>query len=154
MTSSATPTGTQSESAEPSEHQASLASRYGRPKRHLSKRTAIVLAAVALVLSLVVVYFLTRNQHASYDTENIAFDVVSSRQMDVTVAVKLPAEDSVTCGIQVLAEDHAVVGYAEETFTGADGRDAGGGQREVQRTVPIRTVFEGVTGQISICWTN
>ncbi|MGO3152545.1 MAG: DUF4307 domain-containing protein [Galactobacter sp.] len=154
MTSSAYPSGEPSSTVEPSEHQASLASRYGRPKRRIGKRTAIILAVVALVLSLVVIFFLTRNQHTSYDTENVAFDVVSSRQMDVTVAVKLPADESVTCGIQVLAEDHAVVGYTEETFTGAQGRDAGGGQREVQRTVPIRTVFEGVTGQVSICWKN
>jgi hypothetical protein len=39
-------------------------------------------------------------------------------------------------------------------FSGKDGEHAGGSMTAVQRTVKVRTVFTGVTGQVSICWKN
>jgi hypothetical protein len=138
----------------PPEHRTSLANRYGRPKRRLSKPLLITIVAVALVVALAVVYFLSRNQQQSYDTQNVSFDVVDSRRTDVTVAVKLPEDETVTCGVQVLSDDHAVVGYKEAVFSGKDGQHAGGSMTAVQRTVKVRTVFTGVTGQVSICWKN
>lgn len=136
------------------EHRTSLANRYGRPKRRLSRRGVITLAVAGVLALVLVVLYLSQNSESSYEPKNVSYDVVDSRHTDVTVAVEMQREDTITCGIEVLAEDHAVVGYTEKTFSGKQGQKTAGNRVVVQRKVPVRTTFRGVTGQTSICWSH
>ncbi|WP_394163281.1 DUF4307 domain-containing protein [Galactobacter valiniphilus] len=133
---------------------ASLANRYGRPKRSLSKRAVALLAAVGVLVLVLAALFLSVRSQKSFSTTDVAFDIVSERQVDVTVAVTLDEGHSVTCGVQALSEDKAIVGYKDVVFDAADGQDAGGKLRTVQITVPLRTVFAAVNGGMHGCREN
>lgn len=130
----------------------SLANRYGRPKRRLSKRGAVIAVIAGLVVLLALTLFMTLSSHRSYSPTDVSFDVVSARRTDVTVAVTMKPGDTITCGVQVLDEDHGVVGYQTVDFPSSEGDSDGGGNVVVQRTVPIRTVYVGVNGGASVCW--
>lgn len=130
----------------------SLTNRYGRPKRRLGRRASVLAVIVGLVVVTLVVLLLTVRSHRSYSPDDVSFDVVSSRRTDVTVAMTMKPHDTVSCGVQVLSEDHGVVGYREVDFVGSTGEDVGGGNVVVQHKVRVRTVFEGVNGGASVCW--
>mgnify|MGYP000854631388 CR=1 FL=1 len=136
-----------------SEPQSSLANRYGRPKRRMSKRTTLILASVGVLALILGVLFLSQRGARSYEPTDVAFDIVSPRLMHVTVAVSMKEGDSITCGVQALSEDKAVVGYAEQVFDGAtDGQSIGAGRVVVQHKVTLRTTFIAVSGGTSACW--
>ncbi|MDR2255360.1 MAG: DUF4307 domain-containing protein [Arthrobacter sp.] len=138
----------------PAGQNASLANRYGRPKHRLSKRATAILVAVGVVALILGALFLSVRSQKSFSTTDVAFDIISDRQTDVTVAVTLPQGESVTCAVQALSEDKAIVGYKDVVFDAADGQDAGGNLRTVQVTVPLRTVFAAVTGGMHGCREN
>lgn len=140
---------------QPPEPATSLANRYGRPKRRLSKRAKVILSCLLLLAMILGVLFLSTRNTKTFEPKDVAFSLVSARQTDVTVAVSMEAGDKITCGIQVLSEDFGVVGYKEVLFDGsAEGLQPRGGRVTVQHKVPIRTVFEGVSGGSDSCWTS
>lgn len=133
----------------------SLANRYGRPKRRLSKR-AKVIASTLLVLALILAsLFLSTRNTKTFEPKDVAFSLVSDRQTDVTVAVSMKLGEKVTCGLQVLSEDFGVVGYKEVLFDGgAPGLEVKADRVTVQHKVPVRTVFAGVSGGSDACWNS
>lgn len=145
---------TQAPGQSPDQPDLSLVNRYGRPKRRLSLRAWIVIAVVGILVASGFLYFLNARNARTFEPKDISFDVVSSRQTDVTVAVAMRPGESVTCALQVLSEDYAVVGYKEADYTAPADADVVGGQVIVQHKVPIRTTFEGVSGGAAACWEN
>lgn len=133
----------------------SLANRYGRPKRRLNKRAATILAIVGVVVLILGALFLSTRNQKSFEPKDVAFEIVSDRQTDVTVAVSMKPGEKVTCGVQVLAEDYGVVGYKEVVFDGTDpSLPVNGGRVVVQHKTPIRTTFLGVSGGSDACWNS
>jgi len=132
----------------------SLANRYGRPKRRLSRRATAILIAVGVAVLILGALAMSLSSGRSYTPTDVSFSIVSDRRTDVTEAVSMPKGTTVTCGLQVLAEDKGVVGYREATFDSADGVSDGGNMVVVQHTVPVRTLFLGVSGGAASCWKN
>lgn len=133
----------------------SLANRYGRPKRRLTKRAKLILSSILVLALILGALFLSTRNTKTFEPKDMAFSLVSDRQTDVTVAVSMKAGEKVTCGLQVLSEDFGVVGYKEVLFDGSSPElKPSGGRVTVQHKVPIRTVFAGVSGGSDACWNS
>ncbi|GHD09571.1 DUF4307 domain-containing protein [Zhihengliuella salsuginis] len=126
----------------------SLANRYGAPKRSMSRRLKTVLVAGALTVGVGLAAYagIANTNQINYD--DVAFEIESETSARVTFHVEKNAADVVQCGVQVLDETYAVVGWKTVTLeaSGEDGRES------TRRTVDVRTEYLGVSGNVGECW--
>ncbi|MBG6083995.1 DUF4307 domain-containing protein [Zhihengliuella flava] len=126
----------------------SLANRYGARKRALGQRTKTALIGGALAVGVAFAAYAGVSNSATITHKDLSFSIDSATEATVTFQVEKDAAATVQCGVQVLDETYAVVGFTTVTFpaTGDSGREA---HRE---TVSVRTEYLGVSGTVESCW--
>ncbi|MCO1338203.1 hypothetical protein BJH93_04735 [Kocuria polaris] len=114
----------------------------------MGRRLKIGLGAGALVVGVGLAAWagIANTHQINYD--DVAFQIESETTAQVTFHVEKNAADVVQCGVQVLDDTYAVVGWKTVTFeaSGESGRES------TRRTVEVRTEYLGVSGNVGDCW--
>jgi hypothetical protein len=128
-----------------------LASRYGTPRRALTKRTARILVVVALVLGIGVAAWLTVASTArnAVTSKDIGFSTPDAWHASLDFAVTKDASATAVCAVTALSETYAVVGYREVRI-GPDGGATG--PTTMLATAPMRTESAAVSAVVDSCW--
>lgn len=126
----------------------SLANRYGARKRPLGKRTKMALIGGALAVGVAFAAYAGVANSATITHKDLSFSIDSATQATVTFQVEKNADDVVQCGVQVLDETYAVVGFKTVTFDAT----ADSGRTAHRETVAVRTEYLGVSGTVDSCW--
>jgi hypothetical protein len=125
-----------------------LDSRYGRTRgRRLRARwLAIIVGAVVVVV--VVAWVLWAGLFgatASIETQDVGYTVVSPSSIDITEQVTVDPGTKVSCSIQALDEDFAIVGWKVVNLPAVS-------QRNRVFVEHLRTSAPAVSGLIGSCW--
>lgn len=135
----------------------SLANRYGRPQRTTSssrRRFGTILAVIGLAIAvLITIWFTWSATEDRLNWKDVGFNIISAQEATVTFQVTKEPEATVTCGVQVLAENYAVVGY-DTVVVGADEATASSRPSDMTQyyKTELRTDGEGVSGTVDDCW--
>ncbi|WP_298582928.1 DUF4307 domain-containing protein [uncultured Kocuria sp.] len=130
-----------------------LSDRYGVPRRErrIGPRGWIGLAAAATVLTAVfVVWVLTARQGAP-TFKDIGFAVVSEARATADFELTKRPEDVVTCAVQALNQEYAVVGWAEVTVGSVPAERLSEGGTSSHRAA-VRTTNLATTAVVDSCW--
>ncbi|WP_348788260.1 DUF4307 domain-containing protein [Leifsonia sp. NPDC080035] len=125
-----------------------LESRYGRtPSRRRRDRWLLTGGAVAILAVMVVWVFWAGwdNNQADLEATDTAYTITDAHHVDISFTINAPPGTPVTCAIQALNEDFAIVGWRIVSFPGAD-------KRVTAHTETIRTTQQSNTGLINTCW--
>lgn len=115
--------------------------RYGLTKKPLGRRIAVTLILVAFVGSLVFVTFgLTGNPVQS---RLIAWDDVAADRVDMTIQVRRPEADEVTCVLRAQDVNRIDVGYAEVVIPA--------GEPQLLVDYALRTIAPAYTAELLGC---
>ncbi|WP_314192701.1 DUF4307 domain-containing protein [uncultured Arthrobacter sp.] len=134
----------------------SLANRYGRPKRRLSRKARRWAVIVALAIGMgFLAWVSTSNATASVTFKDIGYRTTDATQAEVDFQVTREPGTAVKCAIKALDSKFAVVGWkvvdippvAQEE----QGQSADGGRTLAQRVV-LRTESQAVSGVVDNCW--
>ncbi len=129
-----------------------LDQRYGknRSARHLSKRAWWGIVAVLVVLAAVFVAWLAYGNSQAPSFKEVSFD--DSRADAVTLDFELTKEpdQQVTCAVQALNDQHAIVGWKEITI-GDVPADQLKNKTSTHR-VSLRTTSQAHTATVDSCW--
>ncbi|NYE96523.1 hypothetical protein FHU41_002773 [Psychromicrobium silvestre] len=130
----------------------SLANRYGRPQSKLGRRGKIWLIAVAAVLIITFVSWLTFGNGPTADSKLVGFTVVNATETTVNFQVSKDPASTAQCELQALDNSFAVVGWKVVTV-GPNGSDQGteGGRTTVQK-VDLLTDTLAVSADVDSCW--
>ncbi|WP_454108792.1 DUF4307 domain-containing protein [Leifsonia shinshuensis] len=125
-----------------------LESRYGRtPKRRRRDRWLLIggaLGVVAVVTAWVFWAGWDSNQ-ADLETTDTAYVIPDARHVRITFTINAQPGTGVTCAIQALNQDYAIVGWRIVSYPGSDSRVS-------THTETIRTISQSNTGLINTCW--
>jgi hypothetical protein len=117
-----------------------LAARYGRRPGGHRVRVIVGVVVLAVLALAFLVWIAWDNANPSVRAALESYDVVSTHEVKVTIAIERDSGDAVRCLVRAQASDHAVVG--EQTVTIPAG-DAGSIQFEA--TVPTERGATSVT---------
>ncbi|WP_136088936.1 DUF4307 domain-containing protein [Auritidibacter ignavus] len=141
----------------------SLANRYGRSqsknspeKQARRRRWGIIIAVTALILAVALAgvwtYSMTEDR-LSY--KDVGFDIVSEDHATVRFQLTKEHDATVSCAVQVLADNYAVVGWKTVII----GPEAAGEQIDSSPSdltsyydVQVRTDGLGTNGGVNDCW--
>jgi hypothetical protein len=126
----------------------SIERRYGRtPERRRRDRWLLGGGFVAVVLVVVawVVWAGWDNNQAELETTDTAFTIPDAHHVDISFTINAPVGAPVTCALQALNEDFAIVGWRIVEYPGSP-------SRVTKHTETIRTVQQSNTGLINTCW--
>ncbi len=131
----------------------SLVNRYGTPKRALTRRAKIVIAAVITLLSLAFVTWLGLGRGpAPVDNKVIGFTVTDATQTLIDFQVTKDPDATAQCAVKALGESFAVVGWDVVTV-GPNGSEVGSDQgRTTAQRALIRTESPAVSAVVDSCW--
>ncbi|WP_353711617.1 DUF4307 domain-containing protein [Arthrobacter sp. K5] len=134
----------------------SLANRYGRPKRRLSRKARRWAVIVALAIGMgFLAWVSTSNATASVTFKDIGYRTTDATQAEVDFQVTREPGTAVKCAIKALDSKFAVVGWKVVDIPPADqeaqGQSADGGRTLAQRVV-LRTESQAVSGVVDNCW--
>ncbi|ERK70787.1 hypothetical protein N136_02875 [Leifsonia aquatica ATCC 14665] len=122
--------------------------RYGRtPQRKRRDRWLLIGGAVA-VLAVVVAWVFWAgwdNNQSDLEATDTAYTIPDAHHVDISFTINAPKGTPVTCAIQALNEDFAIVGWRIVSYPGSD-------LRITQHTETIRTIQQSNTGLINTCW--
>lgn len=122
--------------------------RYGRtPERRRRDRWLLGSGFLALlvVLAAWVVWAGWDNNQAELETTDTAFTIPDAHHVDISFSINAPVGAPVTCALQALNEDFAIVGWRIVEYPGSS-------SRVTKHTETIRTVQQSNTGLINTCW--
>lgn len=122
--------------------------RYGRtPERRRRDRWLLGggLLALVLIVGAWVVWAGWDNNQAELETTDTAFTIPDAHHVDISFSINAPVGTPVTCALQALNEDFAIVGWRIIEYPGSD-------SRVTKHTETIRTVQQSNTGLINTCW--
>ena len=137
----------------------SLANRYGRPKRRLSRKARRWAVIVALAIGMgFLAWVTTSNATASVTYKDIGYRTIDATQAVVDFQVTREPGTAVKCAIKALDSRFAVVGWkvvdippvAQEAQDSQD-QGADGGRTVAQRII-LRTESQAVSGVVDNCW--
>jgi len=131
----------------------SLANRYGRQKRTLSRtaKRAIVAAALAGGIGFMA-WVSTSSATSGVDFKDIGYRTTDATQAEVDFQVTREPGTAVKCAIKALDSKYAVVGWkVVDIPPGEDDGTADGGRTISQRVV-LRTESLSVSGVVDSCW--
>jgi len=137
----------------------SLANRYGRPKRRLSRKASRWATIVALAIGMgFLAWATTSNATASVTYKDIGYRTTDATQAVVDFQVTREPGTAVKCAIKALDSRFAVVGWkvvdippvAQEAQDAQD-QGADGGRTVAQRII-LRTESQAVSGVVDNCW--
>lgn len=130
----------------------SLTNRYGTPKRGVSKKTQMILLAIAAVLSVSWVLWAVMGGNTGVSQKLLSYNVVDGTMTTVDLALTKDPAATAQCAIKAMNSTYAVVGWKVITV-GPNGKDAGS---ENGRTTTVRgelrTDSLAVTGVVEKCW--
>ena len=134
----------------------SLANRYGRPKRRLSRKARRWAVIVALAIGMgFLAWVSTSNATASVTFKDIGYRTTDATQAEVDFQVTREPGTAVKCAIKALDSKFAVVGWKVVDIPPAEqeaqGQSADGGRTLAQRVV-LRTESQAVSGVVDNCW--
>ncbi|MDN4615815.1 DUF4307 domain-containing protein [Leifsonia sp. F6_8S_P_1B] len=126
----------------------SIERRYGRtPERRRRDRWLLGggLLAVLVVVGAWVIWVGGANSQANLEATDTAFTIRDAHHVDISFTINAPVGQPVTCALQALNEDFAIVGWRVIEYPGSD-------TRVTKYTETIRTVQQSNTGLINTCW--
>ena len=134
----------------------SLANRYGRPKRRLSRKARRWAVIVALAIGMgFLAWVSTSNSMASVSYKDIGYRTTDATQAEVDFQVTREPGMAVQCAIKALDSKFAVVGWKVVNIPPVEqedqGQSADGGRTLAQRVV-LRTESQAVSGVVDNCW--
>ena len=125
-----------------------LASRYGRtPKRRRRDRWLLIGGAVG-VLAVVTAWVFWAgwdNNQADLDATDTAYVIPDAHHVRITFTINAQPGTGVTCALQALNEDFAIVGWRIVSYPASV-------SRVTTYTETIRTIQQSNTGLINTCW--
>ncbi len=127
---------------------ARLDNRYGRtPARRRRERWLLIGGLVALVAIVTAWVFWAGwdNNQADLEATDTAYTIPDAHHVDISFTVNAPPGTPVTCAIQALNEDFAIVGWRVVQYPGSD-------TRLTAYKESIRTIMKPNTGLINSCW--
>lgn len=135
----------------------SLANRYGRAqstKSPQARRRGIIVAVAALVAAVIVTAWIAFSANADrLGWKDVGYSIVSEQEAAVTFQLTKEPEATVTCAVQILAENYAVVGFDTVTI-GPEPEGSVSLPSDMTRyyETPLRTDGLGVSGVVDTCW--
>ncbi|MCC5673121.1 DUF4307 domain-containing protein [Kocuria rhizophila] len=135
-----------------------LARRYGSghrtvartPRRGPSGRGWILIAAAATLVSALFVVWIVWGQSQRPVFKDVGFQITDAAHGYADFDLTKDPEQSVTCAVQALNEQYAVVGWNEVTI-GHVPEDQLNGRTSTHR-VPVRTTNTATTAGVDSCW--
>lgn len=130
-----------------------IVSRYGAPKRKVTRRTKIVLAASALATAMAGAGYLAAGNTQPVTSKDVGFVIEDATYATVTFRVTKDPQATAQCAVQVLSKNFAVVGWKVVTIGpgGSTHEQATTGRSTTHRT-ELRTESLGVSGGVDSCW--
>ncbi|WFP17373.1 DUF4307 domain-containing protein [Citricoccus muralis] len=135
----------------------SLANRYGRAQstsNPRARRRGIIIAVVALIAAVLVTVWIAYSATADrLSWKDVGYSIASDQEASVTFQLTKEPEATVTCSVQILAENYAVVGFDTVTI-GPEPEDESRLPSDMTRyyEAPLRTDGLGVSGVVDTCW--
>ncbi|MBD1543291.1 DUF4307 domain-containing protein [Arthrobacter sp. IA7] len=134
----------------------SLANRYGRPKRRMSRNARRWAVIVALAIGMgFLAWVSTSNATASVTFKDIGYRTTDATQAEVDFQVTREPGTAVKCAIKALDSKFAVVGWKVVDIPPVE-QDAqaqsGDGGRTLAQRVLLRTESQAVSGVVDSCW--
>lgn len=130
-----------------------IVSRYGAPKRKVTRRTKIILVASTLVAAMTGAGYLAAGNTPPVTSKNVGFVIEDATYATVTFNVTKDPQATAKCAVQVLSKNFAVVGWKVVTIgpNGSTHEQAATERSTVHRT-ELRTESQGVSGGVESCW--
>ncbi|WP_223691038.1 DUF4307 domain-containing protein [Leifsonia poae] len=122
--------------------------RYGRsPNRKRRDRWWLIGAALAFVAVFTAWVFWAGwdNDQADLEATDTAYNIVDAHHVEITFTLNTSTARPVTCAVQALNEDFAIVGWRIVSFPATE-------TRVTTHSEMIRTTEPSNTGLISSCW--
>ncbi|HET8794828.1 MAG TPA: DUF4307 domain-containing protein [Arthrobacter sp.] len=142
-------TQTSSEQSSP----ASLANRYGSPKRRLSRRARLIIISAGLLAGIVIMgIFTLLSSTPDVTSKNVGFNVTDSTQAFVEFRVTKDPEATAQCAVEVLNSSFAIVGWKVATIGPTAETEGANGGRTTAERISVRTESLGVSGGVNSCW--
>lgn len=124
-----------------------LANRYGSKRRKLSRKRKLWLSAIAAVLVLLFIGWLTFGKGPVAENKLLGYVVTDATQTIIEFQVNKPASATAQCAVQALDNGYAVVGWEVVTFPPNEDRAA-----STTKRVALRTDALAVTATVDSCW--
>ncbi|MCJ8504520.1 DUF4307 domain-containing protein [Kocuria flava] len=130
-----------------------LRSRYGAPRRdrRIGRRGWIALVAAATLLAAAFAVWVLGGQQRQPTFKDIGFQVLSEARATADFDLTKHPDDVVTCAVQALNEEYAVVGWTEVTV-GALPREQLHEGRTSSHRAELRTTNLATTAVVDSCW--
>lgn len=127
-----------------------LNDRYGikQQKKALPQWFWYALAGLALLVSLVFVYWVQSDRASDPTTRDVGYNIISSDEATGTFELIKNPEDSAVCAIKALNSARAPVGWKEVAIGPASDPHAA----STVHTVTLRTLSEATTVTVDSCW--
>lgn len=128
--------------------QGSVAERYGRTDAHRRRRLTIGIAAAAGVLLVAVAWVVwvgLFSPSASLETRDTGYDTREDGSVDIRFEVTVEPGTDVSCALQALNDEFAIVGWKIVELPG-------GTERTRAFVENVRVTEPAVTGLIYRCW--
>lgn len=125
-----------------------VASRYGRTPRAKRRERWLLISGAVAVLAVVTTWVFWAgwdNNQADLEFTDTAYTIAGPHQVDITFTINTPKGTPVTCALQALNEDFAIVGWRIVSFPASDAR-------LTKYTESIKTTQQSNTGLINTCW--
>ena len=125
-----------------------LESRYGRtPSRRRRDRWLLAGGAVAMLAVVIAWSFWAGwdNNQADLEATDTAYTITDAHHVDISFTINTSPGTPVTCAIQALNEDFAIVGWRIVSYPAS-------AKRVTSHTETIRTTQQSNTGLINTCW--
>ncbi len=122
--------------------------RYGRTRGRRARARWLAVIVGAVVVAVVAAWVLWAGlfgANASIETQDVGYTVVDSSTIDITEQVTVDPGTKVSCSIQALNEDFAIVGWKVVELPAA-------GERSRVLIERLRTTAPAVNGLIGSCW--
>jgi hypothetical protein len=130
-----------------------LRDRYGAPRRErrIGTRGWIGIAVAATLVTAVFVVWVVTARQSAPTFKDIGFEVVSEARATADFELTKRPEDVVTCAVQALNQEYAVVGWSEVTI-GAVPEDRLGDGGTSSHRAAVRTTNLATTAVVDSCW--
>ncbi|RKQ34123.1 DUF4307 domain-containing protein [Kocuria tytonis] len=135
-----------------------LAQRYGAahrtvaavPRRGPSTRGWLLIAAAATLVSAVFVVWIVWGGSQKPVSKDVSFQITDAAHVSADFDLTKDPDQTVTCAVRALNEQHAVVGWNEVTI-GRVAPERLNGRTSTHR-VPVRTTNTATTAGVDSCW--
>lgn len=126
-----------------------LNNRYGSKRPSFSRRKKIWLGAIAAVLTLLFISWLTFGKGPAVENKLLGYAVTDATQTVIEFQVNKPPSVAAQCAVQALDNSFAVVGWKVVTIPADTSQPESTSQR-----VELRTDTLAVSATVDSCWVS